>query len=103
MLQLISEDAESGSVVIMEDSDSDSYVAIGEVMASDYTPERFGDGTEAIGDKIRVILKSVWKPNTILPFEVRGPHGEVLCIFTEKGSIVVVERHGPNETRRMHL
>ena len=79
MLQLINEDAESGKLVIMEDSDSDNYVAIGEVMASDYTPERFGDGTKTVGDKIRVILKSVTKPDTILPFKVRGLDGEVIC------------------------
>lgn len=79
----------------MEDSDSENYVAIRELMASDDTQERFGDGTEALGDKIGEILKSVTKPSTILPFEVRGPDGEALCIFTETGSIVVVERHRP--------
>ena len=52
MLQLINEDAESGKLVIMEDLDSDSYVTIGEVMVSDYIPERFGDGTKTVGDKI---------------------------------------------------
>ena len=63
----------------MEDSDSDSYVAIGEVMASDYTPERVGDGPGIGGHKIRVILKSVTKPDTILPFKVRGIDGKVIC------------------------
>jgi hypothetical protein len=38
-LQLNNHDADSGKIVLIEDSDSDSYVAIGEVMASDYTPE----------------------------------------------------------------
>ena len=52
MLQLINEDAELDKLVIMEDLDSNSYVAIGEVMASDYIPERVGDGTRAVGHKI---------------------------------------------------
>ena len=63
----------------MEDSDSNSYVAIGEVMASDYTLERVGDGTGAVAYKIRVILKSMTKPETILPFKVRGTDGKVIC------------------------
>ena len=42
VLQLTNEDAADGKIVLMADSNSDSYVAIGEVMASGYTPERVG-------------------------------------------------------------
>jgi hypothetical protein len=48
-------------------------------MASDYTPERVGDRTTATGEKIRVILKTMKKPETILPFKVRDHDGKVLC------------------------
>jgi hypothetical protein len=40
LLQLNNEDAASSKIVLIEDSDSDSYVAIEEVMVSDYTPEK---------------------------------------------------------------
>ena len=79
VLQLTNEDASCGKIVIMEDSDSDSYVAIGEVMASDYTPERLGSEGSAGGKQIRVILKSVTKPDTLLPFEIRDDQGRVMC------------------------
>ena len=79
VLQLINEDAELGKLVLMEDSDSDSYVAIGEVMALDYSPERTGNGRGAAGEQIRVILKLVTKPDTILPFKVRSSDGKVIC------------------------
>ena len=79
MLQLINEDAKMGKLVLMEDSDSNSYVAIGEVMASDYTPKRIGNETGATRQQIRVILKSVTKPDTILPFKVRSSDSKVIC------------------------
>jgi hypothetical protein len=43
LLQPNNDNAMSGKVVLIEDSDCDSYIAIGEVMAPDYTPERVGD------------------------------------------------------------
>ena len=49
VLQLTNEDAAYGKIVFMEDLDSDSYVAIGEVMASDYTLERVGIAGQAGG------------------------------------------------------
>jgi hypothetical protein len=70
VLQLTNHNASSGKIVLMEDSDSDSYVAIGEVMASDYTPERVGGAARAGGHQIQVILKSVTKPDTVLPFKI---------------------------------
>ena len=79
VLQLTNEDAVSRKIVLIEDSDSDSYVAIGEVMASDYTPERVGCAGSAGGNQIRVILKSVTKPDTVLPFKIRDDQGRVTC------------------------
>jgi hypothetical protein len=79
IFQLTTEDAVSGKIVIMEDSDTDSYVAIGEIVASNYTPERRGGGNSPGGEKVRVMLKSVTKPETILPFEVLDVDGTVLC------------------------
>jgi hypothetical protein len=63
----------------MEDSESNNYVAVEEVKASDYTPERIGDGTKIADKKIRVVLKSVTKPGTILPFKILDQNGTVLC------------------------
>lgn len=51
MLQLINEDVEMEKLVQIEDSDSDSYVAIGEVMASDYTPKRIQNAIGAAGEQ----------------------------------------------------
>jgi hypothetical protein len=79
LLQLNNEDAASSKIVLIEDSDSDSYVAIEEVMVSDYTPERVGDATSKAGHKIRVILKSISKLNTILSFTVEDHDNGVLC------------------------
>ena len=73
------EDADIGKFVQMEDSDTESYVAIGELVAADYTAETVGDGTGAVDQKVWVNLKSVTKPDTILPFEVRGADGRVIC------------------------
>ena len=79
VLQLTNEDAACGEIVLMEDSDSDSYVAIGEVMASDYTPERIGSAFREGGHQIRVILKAVTKPDTVLPFKIHDDEGRVVC------------------------
>jgi hypothetical protein len=96
-LQLNNHDADSGKIVLIEDSNSDNYVAIGEVMASDYTPERLGDATSVGGHKIRVILKSVTKPETILPFEVQDQYGRVVCrtlgeVFLKKKGVLWLQR-----------
>jgi hypothetical protein len=68
----------------MEDSESNNYVAVEEVKASDYTPERIGDGTKIADKKIRVVLKSVTKPGTILPFKILDQNGTVLCTTLEE-------------------
>jgi hypothetical protein len=73
------EDADTGKFVEMEDSDTDSYVAVGELVAADYTAETIGDGTGAGEQMVWVNLKSVKKADTILPFEVRGADGKVIC------------------------
>ena len=78
LLQLINEDVETGKLVFVEDSNNDSYVAIGEVMASDYTPERVSDGPGVGEHKIQVILNSVTKPHTILPFKLCGTDGTLI-------------------------
>jgi hypothetical protein len=96
-LQLNNHDADSGKIVLIEDSNSDNYVAIGEVMASDYTPEWLEDATSAGGHKIRVILKSVTKPETILPFEVQDQYGRVVCrtlgeVFLKKKGVLWLQR-----------
>jgi hypothetical protein len=65
--------------VIMEDSESDSCVAIGEFVASEYTPERVGDGSIGGGEKVRVALKSVTKRGTNLPFKVLDVDCTVFC------------------------
>jgi hypothetical protein len=48
-------------------------------MAFDYTPERVGSGGRPGAHQIRVILKSVTKPETVLPFQVRDHEGRVVC------------------------
>ena len=93
VLQLTNEDASCGEIVLMEDSDSDSYVAIGEVMASDYTPERVRSAGSAGDILIRVSLKCVTKPNTVLPFKIRDEEGRVLCrtlgeVFLKKKRVI---------------
>jgi hypothetical protein len=66
------------------------------------------DGTSATGHKIRVILKSVTKPDTILPFRVEDHDGRVLCrtlgisIFEEEGRVVVTTGHCPYTSRWMY-
>jgi hypothetical protein len=57
-------------MVLIEDSDTDSYVAIGDVMASDYTPKRVESGGWTGAHQIWVILKSITKPEIVLPFQV---------------------------------
>ena len=65
--------------MLLSDSESDSYVAIGEVIASDYTPARLRTSGPGGGEHIRVVLKTVTKPDTELPFKVRDEEGRVLC------------------------
>ena len=64
-MHLTNSDAPCAKIVLMADSDSDSYVAIGKVMASDYTPERLGTTGPGGGHQIRVVLKTVTKPDTV--------------------------------------
>ena len=80
-MQLRNEDASAGTIVLIEDSDSDSSVAIGEIMASDSTPQR----VESMGGNlIWLILKSVTKPDTLLPFKIQDDKGRVTCSTLEK-------------------
>ena len=106
LLQLMNEDAAGGKIVLMADSDSDSYVAIGEVMASDYTPERIGTAGCGRDHQIRVSLKTMTRPDTVLPFKIRDEEGRVMCktlgeaFMTNKGVIwlqsdtVITQRDG---------
>ena len=67
------EDADREKFVEMEDLDTESFVAYGELVLADC---RVGDGTEQM---VWVHLKSVYKPDILLPFEVRGADGKVIC------------------------
>jgi hypothetical protein len=96
-VQLINKDAAAWKLVLIEDSNNDSYVAIGEVMASDYTPERVPGGMKAEAQKSRVLLKLVTKPKTVLPFEVRDHGGKVVCrtlgeAFMKKKGVLWLQR-----------
>ena len=76
----------------MADSDSDSYVAIGEVMAC-YTATIMGTAGQGGGNQIGVLLKSVTKPEIVLPFTIRDDEGRVLCrtlgeAFTKKEEVI---------------
>ena len=84
VLQLINHNVSSRKIVLMEDSNNNSYVAISEVMESNYTPERVGGATKARRHQIRVILKSVTKPNTVLPFKIQDDKDRVLCRTLDK-------------------
>ena len=70
VLQLTTKDAVSGKSVIMEDSDSNSDVLIGEIVASDYTLERVVERRSVGAKKVIALFKSVMKPQTLLPFKV---------------------------------
>ena len=71
--------ASSGKIVIMEDWNSDNYVAIGEIMASDPTTKRVGSTAGEGANLIWVILKSVTEPDTCLPFTLIDDEGRVVC------------------------
>jgi hypothetical protein len=92
----------------MEDSESDSYVAVEEVRASDYTLEWIGDGTKIADKKIRVVLRSVTKPGTILPFKILDQNGTVLCatlgeaFFKKEESVVFAKWHCTYTTKWMY-
>jgi hypothetical protein len=53
LLQYVNDDAEN--VVLMENSSSEVFVAIGEYKSSDYTPDRFDSNSGGGGRLIRVV------------------------------------------------
>jgi hypothetical protein len=77
LLQYVNDDAEN--VVLMENSSSEVFVAIGEYKSSDYTPDRFDSNSGGGGRLIRVVLKACTQPDAILPYPVLDGNGEVLC------------------------
>jgi hypothetical protein len=78
--QLTIDDGGDGDFVMMEDPDSDSFVAIGEILESNFTPSRFLDSSMSVGERIvRVVLKSVVFPEAKLTYEVVDPNGKVVC------------------------
>jgi hypothetical protein len=78
--QLTIDDGGDGDFVMMEDPNSDSFVAIGEVLAFDFTLSRFLDSSMSVGERIvRVVLKSVVFPEAKLTYEVVDPNGKVVC------------------------
>ena len=52
--------------------------------ASDYTLEQIGDGTKIANKKIRIVLKSVTKPGTILLFKILDQNDTILCTTLEE-------------------
>ena len=93
VFQLTNLDGLCAEIVLLLDSDSDSYVAIGEVMASDYTPQRLWTAGPGGGQQIRVVLKTVMKPDIVLPFKIRDEEGRVMCrtlgeAFMEKKGVI---------------
>lgn len=63
LIQLIIEEVEIGNIIMMEDSLDDNFVAIGEILALDFIPSRFGDESLSIGQRIVcIVVKSVVFP-----------------------------------------
>ena len=81
---MTNDDAQRAKVFLLSDSTNDSYVAIGEVMTSDYTAERLRNAGRGGGNRIRVVLKTVTKPDTVLPFSIEDGEGRVLCRTLEE-------------------
>jgi hypothetical protein len=78
LTQLTVEEAGTGNIVIMEDSSDDSFVVIGEIMASDFTP-RFEDDSSSFGQRVvRIVLKSVMSPQAKLLYKVFDHMGIVI-------------------------
>jgi hypothetical protein len=82
LTQLIIEEVGIGNIVMMEDSLNDSFVAIGEILALDFIPSRFGDESLSIGQRVVcVVVKSVVFPQAKL-------HYRCLTIWVHKYAIL---------------